>query len=211
MQNQLGQAGGIMPGSEAGTIFVPGVGPLRITDWRQDLIYDMEVLPVAIAAGQQFVFFRNLAIAGVPKTRLETNMVTPSQLPSGHRAIVYGIHFLPRPNSDIRDTQAVIANGYLEFVTGDTKREKMGPLWHFPSPYGITGHTAIDGAGAYTEIGHINNGVPSEAAQGKMAIPIDLTNEMTFQANLVFFNSVALGAVLNAYIYLRAYIQTPVR
>jgi hypothetical protein len=200
-----------MPGSEAGTIFVPGVGPLRITDWRQDIIYDVEVLPVAIPAGQTYIFFRNLAIAGVPKTRLQTNMVTPSQLPSGHRAIVYGIHFLPMPNSDYRDSQTVIANGYAEFVTGDTKREKSGPLFAFPSPFGITGHTAIDGAGAYTEISNFNNGVPSEAAQGKLSIPIDLTNEMTFQCNLTFFNAVALGAALTMYCYLRAYIQTPVR
>jgi len=152
-----------------------------------------------------------MAIAGVPKTRLETSMVTPSQLPSGHRAIVYGVHFLPRPNSDYRDAQTVLSNGYLEFITGDTKREKSGPLWHFPSPFGITGGVAIDGAGGYTEIGNINNGVPSEAALGKMSIPIDLTNEMTFQATLTFFNAVALGAVLNAYVYLRAYMQTPVR
>ena len=208
---QAGGAGGIMPGSEAGTIFVPGVGPLRITDWRQDLIWDMEVIPMVIAAGQQIVFFRNLQIAGVPKTRLQTSMVTPSQMPSGHRAIVYGIHFLPMPNSDYRDCQTVIANGYAEFITGDTKREKSGPLWSFPSPFGNTGNMGIDGAGAYTELTNFNNGVPSEAAQGKLAIPIDLTNEMTFQCNLTFFNAINLGAVLSMYCYLRAYIQTPVR
>lgn len=213
MNGNLGQvgAGGVMPGSEPGTIFVPGVGPLKITDWRQDLIYDVEVLPVAIATGQTFTFFRNLAIAGVPKTRLETNMVTPSQLPSGHRAIVYGIHFLPMPDTAYRDAQTIIANGYAEFVTGDTKREKSGPLWGFPSPFGLTGHVAIDGAGAYTEMSNVNNGIPSEAAQGKMSIPIDLTNEMTFQANLIFFNAIALSAPVFMYCYLRAYIQTPVR
>lgn len=208
---QANGAGNIMPGSEPGTIYVPGVGMQRITDWREDIIYDAEQLPINIAAGQQFVFFRNLAIAGVPKTPLQTNMVTPSQLPQGHRAIVYGIHFMTMPNVVHDDVQAIMANGYAEFITGDQKREKRGPIWSFPSPYGLTGYIAMDGLVAPREVSTINNGVPSPASIGKMSIPIDLTNELTFQCSVIFYNAVVLTAVSMLYCVLRAYIQTPVR
>lgn len=203
--------GAIVPGAEPGTIFVPGVGMQRITDWRVGIIYDMETLPIAIAAGQQFQFFRNLAIAGVNKTLVQTNMVTPSQLPSGHRAIVYGIHVHCAFNTVHDDVKAVMNAGYFEFVTGNTKTEAQGPVWSFPSVYGLTGYADQDGLAVPREISTINNGIPSPSAVGKLEIPIDLINELTFQGTLTFFAATALTVAVNLYLVLRAYIQTPVR
>jgi len=205
------QAGAIVPGAEPGTIFVPGVGMQRLTDWREGIIYDTEQLPVNIAAGQQFQVFRNLAIAGVNKTLLQTNIVTPSQLPSGHRAIVYGIHVHCGLQTVHDDVKTIMANGYFEFVTGNTKTESQGPLWFFQSPFGLTGYVSQDGLAAPRELSTINNGIPSPAGIGKMSIPIDLINELTFQGTVTFFGAQVLTAITNLYVTLRAYIQTPVR
>jgi len=203
--------GAIVPGSQPGTIFVPGVGMQRITDWRVGIIYDVEQLPINIAAGQEFQFFRNLAIAGVNKTLVQTNIVTPSQLPSGHRAIVYGIHIHCGFNTVHDDVKAIMNGGYYEFVTGNTKTEAQGPIWSFPSPYGLTGYVSQDGLAAPRELSTINNGIPSPAGLGKLDIPIDLIDELTFQGTLRFYAAQVLTAVCNVYCVLRCYIQTPVR
>lgn len=205
------QGGAIVPGATPGTIFVPGVGMQRITDWRVGIIYDMEQLPLNIAAGQQFQFFRNLAIAGVNKTRIQTNIVTPSQLPSGHRAIVYGVHVMCGLQTVHDDVKTVVSNGYFEFVTGDTKTEVQGPIWSLPSPFGLVGYASQDGLVAPRELSTINNGVPSPASIGKLEIPIDLIDELTFQGTLTFFAAQVLNVVVNLYVILRCYIQTPVR
>lgn len=203
--------GAVVPGAEQGTIFVPGHGMLRVTDWRTGIIYDMERLPINIAAGQQFQFFRNLAIAGVDKTAIQSNIVTPSQLPSGHRAIVYGIHVMCGLNTVHDDVKTVLNTAHFEFVTGGTKTEADGPVWNFPSPFGLTGYVSQDGLVAPRELSTINNGIPSPASIGKMEIPIDLINELTFQGTITFFAAQVLTAITDLYVVLRAYIQTPVR
>ncbi len=209
--NEMIGRGGIVPGPKPGTIFIPGMGMQMITDWREDNIYDMETLPAAIPAGTTFTFFRNLAIAGVPKTLLQTNMVTPSQLPSGQRAIVYGIHFMNALGTGHDDALRVYGNSYGVFITGNTKNEKEGPLWMFPCPYGLTGYIAMDGNAAVREAVTINNGVPSPASIGALQVTVDLVDELTFQATVRFDNAVTLDVPVNLYCILRAYIQVPVR
>ena len=93
----------------------------------------------------------------------------------------------------------------------EAKVEANGPLWGFPSPYGLTGYVSQDGLAAPRELSTINNGIPSPAGIGKLEIPIDLINELTFQGTLTFFAAAALTAIVNLYVVLRAYIQTPVR
>jgi hypothetical protein len=210
-QGPAAPGGAVVPGQEPGTIFIPGLGMQRITDWRDAIIYDMETLPAAIATGQQFQFFRNLAIAGVPKTLLQTNIVTPSALPSGHRAIICGIHIDCALNTVHDDVKAIMNAGYFEFITGNQKLEANGPVWSFPSPYGLNGYVSQDGLAAPRELSTINNGVPSMAAVGKMSIPIDLVNQLTFQGTLTFFQAVALTVPVNLYVTLRGWLQTPVR
>lgn len=212
MGRNLGQGGGaIVPGAKPGTIFVPGVGMQSITDWRVAIVYDMEDLPIGIAAGQTFNFFRNLAIAGVPKTLVQTNMVTPSQMPSQHRAIIYGIHLMCGLQTVHDDVKTIMASGYFDFITGNQKIEAEGPVWNFPSPFGLSGYVSQDGLAAPRELSTINNGVPSAAAIGKLEIPIDLVDELTFQGRLTFPAAQVLTAITHMYVILRVYLQTPVR
>ena len=207
----MGRQGAVVPGAEPGTIFIPGLGMQRITDWRVGIIYDLEQLPLVIAAGQEFRFFRNLLIAGVDKTLVQTNIVTPSQLPSGHRAIVYGIHVMCGLNTPHDDVKTIMSTGYFDFVTGNTKVEAQGPVWNFPSPFGLSGYVSQDGLAIPRELSTINNGIPSPSSIGKLEIPIDLINELTFMGTLRFYAAQNLTAITNVYVILRAYIQTPVR
>lgn len=201
----------ISPGPEAGTIIVPGQGIVKLTDWRQDNIYDCELLPATLTAGRTITFFRNMEIAGVPKTPLETNIITPSQLPSGHKAVIYGMHIQPALDATAENARTIIAGGYAEFITGETKRERQGPLWMWGSPYGLTGIKSNDGALAPYTFDSINNGVPSPASQIKMDIPLELTNELTFRATIQFPSGATLSTPTRVYFILRAYINTPVR
>lgn len=203
--------GSVTPGPAAGTIFVPGQGIVSITDWREDNIYDAELLPVNIPAGATYTFFRNLAIAGVPKSPLITNMITPSQLPSGHRAVVFGMHIQPALDAIAEDARTIALAGYAQFTTGDTKRERQGPVWSWPSPYGLTGIVTADGAGAPYVFASVNNGIPSPVSTGKMQIPVDLNQEITFQATIAFPAGATLTAATMVYFILRAFINTPVR
>lgn len=207
----MGRQGAVVPGAEPGTIFIPGLGMQRITDWRVGIIYDLELLPLAIAAGQEFRFFRNLMIAGVDKTLVQTNIVTPSQLPSGHRAIVYGIHVMCGLNTAHDDVKTIMSTGYFDFVTGNTKVEAQGPVWNFPSPFGLSGYVSQDGLAVPREVSTINNGIPSPSSIGKLEIPIDLINELTFIGTLRFYAAQVLTAITTVHVVLRAYIQTPVR
>ncbi len=199
------------PGAEPGTIFIPGVGWQRMTDWTEQILYDAEQLPVVIAAGQTINFFRNLQIAGVPKTKLQTNMIAPSQMPSGWRGIIYGMHIMTAIGTGHDDAQRIYGNAWADFTTGNQKLEKEGPLWAWPSPYGLTGLVSMGGLAAPREVAEINNGVPSPAAMGKMELTIDIVNELTFQGRVIFENAVTLDATVMLYFVLRAFIQKPIR
>lgn len=219
MQN-FGQANGYgmyrslsvaTPGPTPGSIWIPGVEELQnVVNWTEDVIYDCEQLPAAIAAGQTFNFFRNQNIAGVPKTLSQWNMQTQNQLPSRWRAVVHGIHIHPQNGAPADDIRALMQRGYFRLVTGGQKIQREGPLWTFPSCFGQTGVWGSDGALAPREVAFINNGVPSPAAMGKMALPINLFDEETFQGVMQFDAPTALTAAMFVYVVLRAYVMKPV-
>lgn len=201
----------ITPGPQSGEIWVPGIRELqRVTDWTEGIIYDSMLLPATITAGQTISFFQSLMIAGIPKTNSQSNMQTPSQLPSRWRMVVNGIHIQPAIGTPVDDILALFESGYFRFQTGGAKTEKEGPLWTFPSPYGITGIHSIDGHAAPREVSMINNGVPSPAAMGLMQLPIDLADEQIFVGEMSWDALTTLTAAMMVWVILRGYIQKPV-
>lgn len=201
----------VIPGPTPGTIWIPRIGLQKISDWTEGITYDAEQLPVIIATGQIFTFFRNPAIAGVPKGKLFTNMTTFNQLPSGWRMIVSGIHIMCMPGTVHDDAQAIIGRGYADFVTSAQKIEKEGPVWSFPSPFGVTGLVSMDGLAGPREVADINNGVPSPAAIGRMSVPVDLIDELTFEGHIRFDLPTNLTAAVMVYMILSGWINKPVR
>jgi hypothetical protein len=158
--------------------------------WSDEVIYDVENLVTPVAAGAQTTFFRNLAIAGVNKDRRQTNMVTPNQLPTGWYAKVWGVSLRVLQREIVaggglfttpEDVKRILVEGVLQLTTGNLKNERWLPALMNPSPYGMTGIAERTGAAA-TLFSAINNGVPAQSAFMELSFPIELSNEMTFQA-----------------------------
>lgn len=213
--------GGIMAGPQPGQIYVPGIGMVEVKDWTEGPIYDTEQLVTPVGAGQTINFFRNLAFAPplAAKDVRYTNMTTPSQLPSGWRAVVYGVGFRVLHNENVvgagvfptpEDVTRVLTEGVAQFITGNQKVEKEGPLTLFPCPFGISGPIEFAGP-ALHEVSALSNGTPALGAVPKMSIVIDLTNELTFGAEVTFPGGLILDANVFLQCILMAWISRPVR
>lgn len=210
----MGQMGNrVVAGETPGTIYIPGVGWQKVTDWTDTVIYDSEIIPAgAIPAGTVYNFFRNLNFTATlaRKSELYTTMTTPNQMAKDWRAIVYNISFQCKPGSWADDVQAIIGGGYSRFITGNQKIEREGALWMFPSPFGISGFISQDGLGVASEKSALNNGAASAEGVGKQMI-VDLVDQMTFEASVRFDDAITLANMTYLYCVLRAYINKPVR
>lgn len=211
--------GGVIPGPLPGTLYVPGVGMLEVKDWTETVIYDTELITTPVAAGDRYTFFRNLSFpTGVRKIQRYTNMITPQQLPSKWRAIVYGMHFQILPEetavagvfTTVDDVQRIMSEAYCEFLTGNQKVEKEGPIIMWPCPYGLTGTFGTTGPAA-REWGWINNGVAAIGAMPPSKIIVDLIDELTFFSTATFETALILDNDVLLQCVLRAFVSKPVR
>jgi hypothetical protein len=150
-------------------------------------------------------FFTNVGPSAVGgKTLAQTNMTQASRLPAPEAFAIFG--FRLKWNEDILDTDlnqllgnsGVAANvpdgtapagGFcLEFSLGQ-KIYQRAPLWYFAAGGGVTGFTTQTADQSY------NNGVPGRDSMHKLAIPIVIENQMTFEAHLT---GTAFTAAANA-------------
>jgi hypothetical protein len=137
-------------------------------------------------------FFTNVGPAS-GKTLAQTNMTQASRLPAPEAFAIFG--FRLKWNEDILDTDLIQllgnsgvvadvptgvapAGGFcLEFTLGQ-KIYQRAPLWYYASGGGISGFTTQTADQAYS------NGLPAREAMHKLAIPIVIENQMTFEAHL---------------------------
>lgn len=129
-------------------------------------------------------FFTNVGPAS-GKTLAQTNMTQSQRLPAPEAFAIFG--FRLRWNEDILalDLSNILGSGLggltggfcLEFTLGQ-KVYQRAPLWYFSAGGGISGFTTRTGESTY------NNGLPSREAMHKLAIPIVIENQMTFEAHL---------------------------
>jgi len=212
--------GGIVAGAEAGMINIPTIGWVKAESWSQYPIYDTELITTPVAAGDEYIFFRNLAFpAGARKTRLYTNMNQSAQLPSGWQAVTYRISFAilnvetaagTGLFTTAEDAQRILTKGVASFIIGNQKTEREGPLLTWPCPYGVNASLVRTG-GAFTQWQFINNGVPSMGATPYMDIVINLLDELNFQANVVFPEAVILDNNTYLQCLMDCWIAKPVR
>jgi len=186
--------GGIVPGPEAGQLWIPTIGWVDVKAWTQEPYYDTELITTPIAAGDEYIFFRNLSFpTGVRKDDRFTNMTMSSQLPSGWQAIVYHISFrvlqMETAVAGIfttpEDVQRILSQGVARFIVADQKTEKRGPLEMWPCPFGMVGYVTRTGPAA-TTWSAVSNGLPSMASVPPNDIVINLVDELTFEARVVF-------------------------
>ena len=211
----------IIQGPQPGMVYINAIDQwVDMKSWTQEPIYDTEIITTPITAGDEYTFFRNPAFpTGVRKDERHTNMVGQQQLPSGWYATVYmmSIHILfleTAAGSGIfttpEDAQRLYYEGVARFRTGAQKDDKEAPLLFWPSPLGLTGNIMRTG-GAATSVGTINNGVPSLGAVVPLDLPIQLTNELTFEGRIRFPGGVTLDNDTQIQYVLHTYMSKPLR
>lgn len=203
----LGQIIGAQAGPEAGVVNVPGVGEVRLVDWREDIIYDSVELPTAITAGAEYVFFRDVQ----DKNLLETNMGQSSRLPADWEAIIWKMGIYIPTDEAFADINIVLNQGYTEFKVGQVIVVRQGPVFTLPSGFGGAGFSALDAQAAAAERTILTNGTPGPGAVPPMGVPIHITPDLTFQGLLKFFTAQTLSAATTVYMVLSGWLKRPVR
>ena len=211
----------MIPGERPGWVYITAIKrwvDMRV--WTQEPIYDTEVVTTPIAAGDEYIFFRNAAFpTGIRKDLRHTNMVSQQQLPSGWKATVYlmsvRIQFIETAAGSglfttPEDAMRLMYQGVARFRTGAQRDEKEAPLLFWPSPLGLTG--AIERTGpAFSTFGAVNNGVPSLAATVPMELPIDLSEELTFEGRVRFPGGLLLDNDTQIQFVLHTFMSKPLR
>ena len=229
MSYRFGQTGAPQPQADAPLVQGPQPGMVWINaiqqwvdmkTWNQEVIFDSELVTTPVAAGDEYIFFRNASFpTGVRKDERHTNMVSQQQLPSGWMATIYmmSIHILfleTAAGSGIfttpEDAQRLYYQGVARFRTGAQKDEREAPLIFWPSPNGLTASIERTGPGV-TSVGTVNNGVPSLGAAVPLDLTIELTNELTFEGRVRFPGAVTLDNDTMIQFILHTYMSKPLR
>lgn len=224
----MGQAPGMpsspspmVQGPQPGTVWIEALQQwVDMKSWTQEPIYDTEIIVTPVAAGDEYIFFRNPAFpAGIRKDLRHTNMVSQQQLPSGWIATIYmmdikilfletavGSGLFTTPEDALR----LFYQAVVRFETGNQKVEKEAPALFWPGPYGLTGNVERTGPG-FTTFGTINNGVPSLGASVPLDLTIELSNELTFEGRIRFPGGLALDNNVLMQFTLHTYMSKPLR
>lgn len=211
----------IIQGPQPGMVFIKALGTwVDMKSWTQEPIYDSELVTSPVTAGDAYVFFRNPSFpTGIRKDLRHTNMVSQQQLPSGWQATIYqmGIRIVfleTAAGSGLfttpEDAMRLYNQGVARFITGNQKVEKEAPLLFWPSPLGLSGHVMRTGPG-FTSYGSINNGIPSLSATVPLDLPIELSNELTFEGRITFPAAVTLDNDTLISFTLHTYMSKPLR
>lgn len=211
----------MIPGARPGWVFIKAINKwVDMKVWTQEPIYDTEVVTTPIAAGDEYIFFRNPAFpTGIRKDMRHTNMVSQQQLPSGWQATIYlmsiRIQFIETAaNSGLfttpEDAMRLFYQGVGRFRTGAQRDEKEAPLLFWPSPLGLTGVIERTGP-AFSTFGAVNNGVPSLSATVPLELPIDLSEELTFEGRIRFPGGLILDNDTQIQFVLHTFMSKPLR
>ncbi len=153
-----------------------------IAEWREDNKYDTVKITgaTALTAGTERNFFRDLT----DKEYIHTNLTTPRRLPAGEemlvdRAWVYMPSAIGNTVTLGTDFKKVVEGAYIKFQI-NRKDVAEGPMWMFPSGYGLAGNTSENNAAL------LSIGVPSTAAAAKLKREQYLTSEHDMDAVLSF-------------------------
>lgn len=160
----------------------------KIGDEQPRVLFDTVVVTTGLqTANAEYLFFQNTA----NKKGQYNNMGNQKRIPAGrffelHRVGVH-VHCTVDGNTEVTaaDMKKCIDNGYIEFFVNSIEIAK-GPLIHYPSGYGASG---LDG-----DVGVLNNGVPSQAAQTGLIEPTIITDQVDLNGKLVFFDATWNGS-----------------
>lgn len=211
----------MIAGPQPGMVYIRALGQwVDMKSWNQEPIYDTENITTPVAAGDEYIFFRNSAFpTGVRKDFRHTNMVAQQQLPSGWHATIYmmSVHLLyteTAAGSGVfttpEDAIRMFYNGVVRFRTGNQKDEKEAPMGFWPSPLGLTGSIERTGP-AVSTVGTLNNGVASLGAVVPLDLTIELSNELTIEGRIRFPGAIILDNDVQLQFVLHTYMSKPLR
>lgn len=171
---------------------------LDISDFREDDKFDTVIIGdgagggAAVTAGQEFIFFRDVA----QKREIDTNFSQQSRLSAGEEMIIDRVgvtvrdatgNLLPTPS----DVKKLANDAFMRFEVNRILLIE-GPVIKFPSGYGLYGNTVETGQGI------VSIGVPSTAAALKLLKTQLITAEHEVSAKLTFYDRNWTGVDLNA-------------
>lgn len=187
-----------------GTYVLPTGQEINLVEWLEDAIYDRVAVGAAITAGTEYIYFRDLA----NKSLDATNMQVSSKLPAGWEMIVWRIGIVVAAGAQFVDTVLVHDNGYVEFTVGHNKIIRQGPVYTFPSGWGLDGSVDITAAATAHSV---TLGAAGTNFIAPLSIPVYLTEDLNFRLMLKFFSAVTLQAQTNVTALLWGWIKRPVR
>lgn len=155
----------------------------QIGDEQPRVLFDTIVVTTGLqTANAEYLFFQNVA----NKKGQHNNMGNQKRIPAGrffelHRVGI-NVHPTVDGNTEVTaaDMKKCIDTAYFEFLVNSIEIAK-GPVIHYPSGYGASG---LDG-----DVGVLNNGVPSQAAQTGLIEPTIITDQVDLNGKLVFFDA----------------------
>lgn len=198
----LGQP--VQVGQQPGQFVLPTGQEINLVDWRNGSVYDRVSLGTAITAGQEFVYFRDIQ----NKNYVDTNLTTPNRLPNDWEQIVWKIGVTIDQDVVNADMLLLMRGGYLEFKIAQTMYAQ-GPIWMFPSGFGIYGAYATTATA--TTLQANANGAPSPAGVPRLDIPLYITKNVDFQGIIKYYSAETLSAATLVYMVLDGWIKRPVR
>ena len=202
-----------IPTKNPGEVYIPSLGKtFQQVELREDDVFDNIVIPSgAIAAGTEFVFFRDLT----NKNEQDTNIPTQKRIASGDEVAVFRIGIHPREAigtalPTFNDMRKVLGNGQLD-VKFNRRQISTGPMIKYPSGYGMGGYSDETGATAVTV------GVPSVAAAPTLFVPQQLKDDDDLNCRLRFpdaswvsgYAAPTLGAAVKIALLLHGVMKNP--
>jgi hypothetical protein len=159
-----------------GTLYV-----LDQLDVQDTPLYDTVTYAASASVTQQNSrLFTNVGTAS-GKTIAQTNLDTPGKLNAPEAFSVFG-NSLYWDSTILRaDLNSILQSFVYEFYML-TKYYQRAPLWHFTAGAGIAGYTTRTSESFYT------NGNPDRNSMHKLAIPLIISNQLSFYGQLAGTN-----------------------
>ncbi|MFA6168425.1 MAG: hypothetical protein WC700_17510 [Gemmatimonadaceae bacterium] len=155
----------------------------KIVDAQPRVLVDTALVTTGLqTANAEYLWFQNTA----NKKAQHSNFGNARRIPAGrffelHRV---GIYVAPVVDGNTEVTAAdmkkAIHTAAFEFFVNSIEVAK-GPIRHYPSGYGSSG---LDG-----DVGVLNNGVPSQAAQTGLVEPLIITDQVDLTGKVQFFDA----------------------
>lgn len=195
---------------EPGRYFDTSTGKyVDIVDYYDGDRYDtIRLASGGITAGAESVLFRDIS----SKDKIDNNLGQSNRIGQGEQMLVRRVGAdVPACFGNVivraADVKRVAFNGYLKVKINDRDIAE-GPIYSFPSGYGLAGQTTENNASV------VSIGVPSTAAQRNLEKSHWLTPQMDVTGTITFWNhtwDVANMPTLDTRVFVRVFVGGLIR